>query len=87
VKPSRTQEKPVHQSEAPAGALPEVALTPEERAGLLIKLEAELEAAERTIEEEGTISAEEFVKQRADFWTDLKPSSGDGKALRSGTPA
>ena len=91
MKPSRSRDKPFNQSRRSeddrvrvADALPGVALTPEERAQLLAELEAELEAAERSIEEEGTISAEEFVKQRADYWADLTRSSGerDGKAPR-----
>lgn len=35
-------------------------LTPEERARLLAELEAEFEAAERSIREEGTITAEQL---------------------------
>ena len=89
MKPSRSRDEPVNQSrtaendlDQAAAAVPEVALTPEERARLLVKLEAEFEAAERSIEEEGTISTEEFVKQRADYWADVTQSSGEkeGKA-------
>jgi hypothetical protein len=79
VKSARSKRKPVPQSKAPAGASPEVVLTSEERARLLAELEAELEAAERSIEEEGTISAEEFLKQRADYWAGSTESSGEGE--------
>lgn len=75
MKPSRTKSKVDHQSKASdedvdqaTGTAPEATLTPDERARLLIKLEAELEAAERSIEDEGTISAEELLKQRAAYW-------------------
>lgn len=54
-------------------------LTPEERARLLAELEAELEAAERSIREEGTITAEKFLKQRADYWADQNKRSDVGK--------
>ena len=37
-------------------------MTPEERARLLAELEAEFEAAERSIREEGTLTAEELRK-------------------------
>jgi hypothetical protein len=80
VKPSRSQGKPVDQSKAPEGDLdqcaavgPEVELTPEERARLLAELEAELENAERSIQEEGTISAKELLKHRAAYWAGLTP--------------
>jgi acyl-CoA reductase-like NAD-dependent aldehyde dehydrogenase len=85
VKPSRTKGKIDHQSKAPqedvdqaAGTAPEAPLTPEERARLLVKLEAELEAAERSIEDEGTISAEELLKQRAAYWAGVTRGSGQG---------
>jgi hypothetical protein len=75
VKTSRSRDKQVHPSktteenlDGAAGAAPEAPLAPEERTRLLIKLEAELEAAEHSIEAEGTISAEEFLQQRADYW-------------------
>jgi hypothetical protein len=71
VKPSQTKGKVNHQSKASdedvdqaTGTAPEAPLTPDERARLLIKLEA----AERSIEDEGTISAEELLKQRAAYW-------------------
>ncbi|MGH6887341.1 MAG: hypothetical protein ACREGK_14850 [Geminicoccales bacterium] len=41
-------------------AAPDAPLSPDERARLLAELEAELAEAERSIAEEGTISAEEF---------------------------
>jgi hypothetical protein len=47
------------------------ALTPQERARLVSELQAELEAAERSIREEGTVSAKEFLKRCADYWSDL----------------
>jgi len=53
-------------------------LTPEERARLLAELEAEWEAAERSIREEGTISAKEFLMQRADYWARMT-RSGEGE--------
>jgi len=91
VKPSRSRDKPFNQSSGSeddlngrANASLEVALTPEERERLLAELEAELEVAERSIEEEGIIAAEEFVRQRADYWAGSTESSGerDGKAAR-----
>jgi hypothetical protein len=91
VKPSRSQNKPGHQSKASEDDLdrstaggPEVELTPEERARLLAELEAELENAERSIQEEGTISAEELLKHRAAYWAGLTPGSSerDEKAPR-----
>jgi acyl-CoA reductase-like NAD-dependent aldehyde dehydrogenase len=91
VKPSRSRDKPVgptktqeHDVEQVTGAASEAPLTPEERARLLAELEAELEAAERSIEEEGTISAEEFLELRAAYWTGLVQNSGEeiGKAPR-----
>ena len=53
-------------------------LTAEERARLLAELEAEFEAAERSIREEGTISAEEFLKRRADYWEGVAKLRGEG---------
>ena len=53
-------------------------LTAEERTALIAELEAELEAAERSVREEGTLSAEEFLKQRADYWAGLSERSGEG---------
>ena len=91
MKPSRSRDKPVHQSKTTkddldqsAGDAPDAPLAPEERARLLIKLEAEFEAAERSVEEEGTISAEEFLKQRAEYWARLTRSASEkeGKAPR-----
>jgi hypothetical protein len=91
VKPSRSEDKAGHQSKAPeddldqsAAAEAEVELTPEERARLLVELEAELENAERSIQEEGTISAKELLKQRAAYWAGLTPGSSerDEKAPR-----
>jgi hypothetical protein len=61
-------------SDTPRDAGPsetETPLTPEERARLLAELEAELAEAERSIAEEGTISAEEFRKLRAAYWMRL----------------
>jgi hypothetical protein len=87
VKPSRSSDKSLNNSrkskddlDQAADALPEVALTPEERARLLAELEAEFEAAERSIEKEGTISADEFLKRRADYWAGLTPGSGERPA-------
>jgi hypothetical protein len=85
VKPSRTKGKVDHQSKATekdvdqaAGTAPEAPLTPDERVRLLIKLGAEFEAAERSIEDEGTISAEELLKQRAAYWAGVARGSGQG---------
>jgi hypothetical protein len=90
VKPSRSRDKPVRRSRTPkddvdqAEAAPEAPLTLEERARLLVELEAELEAAERSVEEEGTISAEELLKRRAEYWAvpTRSPSERDGKPPR-----
>ena len=91
MKPSRPKDKPVHQSKTPkddldqsTDAAPDAPLAPGKRARLLIKLEAEFEAAERSIEEEGTIGAEEFLKQRAGYWARLARSASEkeGKAPR-----
>lgn len=91
MKPSRSKDKPVDPTrtqeddrELVTDAAPEAPLTPEERARLLAELEAELDAAERSIEEEGTISAEEFLEQRAAYWTGVAQNSGEeiGKAPR-----
>jgi hypothetical protein len=84
VKPSPSRDKPVNQFETPAGDLDQAAvasempLTPEERARLLVKLDAEFDAAERSIDEEGTISAKELLKERTAYWTSLTRSSGKG---------
>jgi hypothetical protein len=90
VKPSRSRDKPVHRSRTPeddfdqADAAPEAPLTLEERARLLVELEAELEAAERSVEEEGTISADELLKRRAEYWAvpTRGPSERNGKPPR-----
>lgn len=91
MKPSRSRDKPVKPLRTPeddldqaTGAAPEAPITPAERARLLVDLEAELEAAERSIEQEGTISADEFLKQRADYWAGLTQDAGprNGKVPR-----
>ena len=82
MKPSRSRDKPVNPFETPedhcdqTDAASDTSLTPEERARLLVELDAELEAAERSIKEEGTISAKEFLEQRAKYW------AGNSKAAR-----
>jgi hypothetical protein len=76
---SRVKGRPGHEAEDQRPDESSTHLTPEERARLLAELEAEFEAAERSIREEGTITAEEFLKQRAQYWADLSTRSDSGK--------
>lgn len=57
-------------------------LTPEERARLLAELEAELEEAERSIAEEGTISAEEFRAHMSALLAELAREEEDERRER-----
>jgi hypothetical protein len=59
---SRVKGRPGHDAEGRQSHGGSAPLTPEERARLLAELEAEFEAAERSIREEGTITAEELRK-------------------------
>lgn len=76
---SRVEDRPDYDAEDQQPDESSTPLTPEERARLLAELEAEFEAAERSIREEGTITAEEFLKHRAEYWADLKRRSDTGK--------
>ena len=81
---SRVEDRPDHDSEDQQTDESTTPLTPEERARLLAELEAELEAAERSIREEGTITTEEFLKQRAEYPRE-PTDSGSSKAIGSFT--
>jgi hypothetical protein len=59
---SPIEDRPDHDTEDQQPDESSIPLTPEERARLLAELEAEFEAAERSIREEGAISAEELRK-------------------------
>jgi hypothetical protein len=60
----------------------ETPLTPEERARMLAELEAEFEAAERSIRQEGTISSEEFLRQREEYWAAVAKGGNAGRPKR-----
>jgi hypothetical protein len=59
---SRIEDRPGHEPEDQRADERAAPLTPEERVRLLAELEAEFEAAERSIREEGTITADELRK-------------------------
>ena len=64
-------------SKSPRGGADADALTPEERARLLAELEAELAEAERSIAEEGTISAEEYRARMSTLLAELAREEED----------
>ena len=72
-------------SDGPRDAGPsgtEAPLTPEERARLLAELEAELSEAERSIAEEGTISAEEYRAHMSALLAELAREEEDERRDR-----